>query len=58
MEYRVQFYGDTLYIDMFNVHGDFVATYKQTVLPEGDTAKMKVIETFKYIAYKKELGEF
>lgn len=58
MEYRVQFYGDTLYIDMFNVHGDFIATYKAVHLPEGETAKKKTIDTFKYIAYQKELGEF
>ena len=58
MSYMVQFFGNKLFIDMFNKNGDFIATYKTIVLPSGETAKMKVIETFKYIAYRKELGEF
>lgn len=58
MKYFVNFFGNTLFIDMYDENGDFVTTYRKQVLPEGDTAKMKVIETFKYIAYLKELGEF
>lgn len=58
MNYRVQFFGDKLFIDMFNKNGDFIATYKTIILPSGETAKQKVIDTFKYIAYQKELGEF
>ena len=58
MNFRVQFFGDKLFIDVFDGNGDFVATYKTVRLPEGETAKMKVIETFKYIAHKKDLREF
>lgn len=58
MKYFVQFSGNKVFIDMFDENGDFVATYATRVLPEGDTAKQKVIDTFRYISYKKELGEF
>lgn len=58
MSYMVQFFGNKLFIDMFNKNGDFIATYKTVRLPEGNTARENVIETFRYIAYKKELGEF
>lgn len=58
MKYFVQFSGNNVFIDIFDGNGNFVGTYKQQVLPEGKTAREKVIDTFKYIAYWKELGEF
>ena len=58
MKYFVNFFEKNIFIDIYNKNGDFVTTYKTARLPEGDTARENVIDTFRYIAYKKELGEF
>lgn len=56
MNYRVQFFANTLFVDVFDENGDFAGTYLSVKLPEGETAKKKMIDAFRYIANRKDMG--